>query len=277
MAGHAVADVIHLLAELIENATCFSPPAAVVRVRSHAADGRGARCVLTVEDCGFGMGEDALALANQVLSRPPDLDLRDRKLGFQVVGRLAQRYGVQVRLVPTPGGGITAVVTLPDALVTERPMASTRLRFAGVAGVAGVAPVSDPVSAPAAGLVDGPVGGFVDSRLGGLGDGFVDSRLDDLVGGLGDGQGGDLHGGGVRADVLTLPPTAEPGPAPAVRSSSLRTHRAHRHTSTERDRRRVMLSRFQAAQRAGKAVATAPAGSLTHGTGLGRIGSQEGV
>jgi hypothetical protein len=75
----------------------------------------------------------------------------------------------------------------------------------------------------------------------------------------------------------TNPAMAEPAMPTVVMASGRRTHRRRSLTSTERELRRAMLSRFQAAQRAGKAVATAPAGSLTHGSGLGRIGSEEGA
>jgi signal transduction histidine kinase len=120
VAGRAVADLAHLLAELIENATNFSPPNAEVRVRSHLVPGEGATFVLSVEDTGIGMPAEELDAANQLLSQPPDVDLRRSRLGFHVVSRLAKRYGLTVNLANTPGGGITALVTLPESLVSER-------------------------------------------------------------------------------------------------------------------------------------------------------------
>jgi signal transduction histidine kinase len=120
MAGRAVADMAHLLAELIENATMFSPPSSDVRIRTFLAPAGGARCILSIEDTGFGMSEADLADTNALLANPPDIDLRGRTLGFQVVARLARRYQVRVRLALTPGGGITALVALPDTLVAER-------------------------------------------------------------------------------------------------------------------------------------------------------------
>jgi signal transduction histidine kinase len=121
VAGRAVADLAHLLAELIENATTFSPPTADVRVRSHVAPGEWATYVLSVEDLGIGMSDDDIAEANRRLAEPPEVDLRrSTMLGFHVVGRLAKRYGIRVVLAHTPGGGLTALVTMPNDMVGER-------------------------------------------------------------------------------------------------------------------------------------------------------------
>jgi signal transduction histidine kinase len=122
VAGHAVADLAHLLAELVENATVFSPPQSSVRVRSHVSPTDGASVVISVEDTGIGMNDVDLRNANEVFVDPPDVDLRrSSMLGFHVVGRLARRYGLRVGIGPTPGGGVTAMVTLPADLVAERP------------------------------------------------------------------------------------------------------------------------------------------------------------
>jgi signal transduction histidine kinase len=119
--GRAVADVAHLLAELIENATTFSPPSRPVLVRSHLAAGEPRGFVVSVEDVGIGMSEDELQRANEVLADAPEVDLRRATmLGFHVVARLAARYGITVSVAPTPGGGVTALVRLPGALVGER-------------------------------------------------------------------------------------------------------------------------------------------------------------
>jgi signal transduction histidine kinase len=116
--GRAVADLAHLLAELIENAAVFSPPASEVRVRSHLAE--WSAYVLSIEDTGIGMPEADIEAANEVLADPPEVDMTRSTLGFHVVSRLAKRYNIRVRLASTPGGGITAMVTLPDDLVSER-------------------------------------------------------------------------------------------------------------------------------------------------------------
>jgi len=122
VAGRAVADLAHLLAELIENATTFSPPGSVVRVRSHLAPSGWSQFMLSIEDTGIGMSDADLAEANGVLSEPREVDMRRSTLGFHVVSRLARRYDIDVRVAPTPGGGLTALVTLPHQLVTERPV-----------------------------------------------------------------------------------------------------------------------------------------------------------
>ncbi|MGH9210535.1 MAG: sensor histidine kinase [Acidimicrobiales bacterium] len=126
LAGRAVADVAHLLAELIENATVFSPPSSIVVVRSYSAPGPRSASVLSVEDRGIGMTDADRQAANDLLADPPELDLRGTRLGFHVVGRLARRYGLGVSLASTPGGGVTALLTLPDDLVGERSVDSDR-------------------------------------------------------------------------------------------------------------------------------------------------------
>jgi signal transduction histidine kinase len=118
--GRAVADLAHMLAELIENATTFSPPGSEVRVRSHLSPGEESNYVLSIEDVGIGMSDADLIAANEMLADPPDIDPRRSRLGFHVVARLAQRYGLVVTLASTPGGGVTAMVMLPHDLVTER-------------------------------------------------------------------------------------------------------------------------------------------------------------
>ena len=115
--GVAVADVVHLLAELIENATVFSPPHTTVQVTGQSvAHGFS----LEIEDRGLSMNEESLAAANQRLSAPPEFDLSDTsRLGLFVVGRLAQRHGIKVTLRTSPFGGMTAIVLLPEELVVS--------------------------------------------------------------------------------------------------------------------------------------------------------------
>ncbi|MFD5420991.1 nitrate- and nitrite sensing domain-containing protein [Streptomyces sp. NPDC127069] len=115
VAGGSVADLTHLLAELIENAAQFSPPHTKVRVSGEPV---GAGYVLEVEDRGLGMGREALAGANRRIEQSEDLDLFDSdRLGLFVVSRLAARHGIRVHLRPSPYGGTTAVVLLPLALL----------------------------------------------------------------------------------------------------------------------------------------------------------------
>ena len=123
IAGSAVGDVTHLLAELIENATVFSPPHTTVRVHGErAANG----FVLEIDDRGLGMTPDALLDANLRLAETPEFELSDTdRLGLFVVSRLAQRQGVRVSLLSSPYGGITAVVLLPNALLIDGDDSST--------------------------------------------------------------------------------------------------------------------------------------------------------
>jgi signal transduction histidine kinase len=118
--GNAVADLTHLLAELVENAVHFSPPEASVILRTRPYLQTPGAHVLTVEDWGVGMRADDLAAANELLTTPRDVDLSvSQRLGLHVVARLAQRHGVAVSLTPTPGCGVTAAVVLPPSLFSD--------------------------------------------------------------------------------------------------------------------------------------------------------------
>ncbi|QES51477.1 ATPase [Streptomyces venezuelae] len=113
--GAAVADLTHLLAELIENATQFSPPHTKVRVTGEPV---GTGYALEVEDRGLGMGRDTLADANRRIEQSEALDLFDSdRLGLFVVSRLAARHAIRVHLRTSPYGGTTAVVLLPNSLL----------------------------------------------------------------------------------------------------------------------------------------------------------------
>ncbi|MBT2407314.1 MULTISPECIES: nitrate- and nitrite sensing domain-containing protein [unclassified Streptomyces] len=117
--GPAVADVTHLIAELLENATVFSPPHTAVQVHGErVANG----FTLEIHDRGLGMTPEALLDANLRLAETPEFELSDTdRLGLFVVSRLAQRHGVRVVLQHSPYGGTTAVVFLPADLLTEAP------------------------------------------------------------------------------------------------------------------------------------------------------------
>ncbi|GII02328.1 histidine kinase [Planobispora takensis] len=119
LVGTVVTDVIHLIAELVENATIFSPPNTTVRVHGETV-ARG--YAIEVEDRGLGMTPAELAHINERLADPPEFDLADSdRLGLFVVGRLAARHGIRVSLRPSPYGGTTAIVLIPAELVAERP------------------------------------------------------------------------------------------------------------------------------------------------------------
>ncbi len=117
LTGHAVADVVHLLAELIENATSFSPPGTKVQIATQqAANGY----VLEIEDRGLGMSDKELIDANQRLANPPAIDFAvSRVLGLYVVGRLARRHTIKVQLRHSWYGGVTALAMLPAGLITR--------------------------------------------------------------------------------------------------------------------------------------------------------------
>ncbi|MYS95036.1 MULTISPECIES: nitrate- and nitrite sensing domain-containing protein [Streptomyces] len=113
--GAAVADLTHLLAEIIENAAQFSPPHTRVRVTGEPV---GNGYAVEVEDRGLGMGKETLAEANRRIEQSEALDLFDSdRLGLFVVSRLAARHGVKVHLRTSPYGGTTAVVLVPTALL----------------------------------------------------------------------------------------------------------------------------------------------------------------
>ncbi|SCK57870.1 nitrate- and nitrite sensing domain-containing protein [Streptomyces sp. WMMB 322] len=115
--GGSVADLTHLIAELLENATVFSPPHTAVQVLGErVANGY----TLEIHDRGLGMAPDALLEANLRLAETPEFELSDTdRLGLFVVSRLAQRQGVRVSLQPSPYGGTTAVVLVPGRILTE--------------------------------------------------------------------------------------------------------------------------------------------------------------
>ncbi|SDM79007.1 sensor histidine kinase [Allokutzneria albata] len=119
--GSAVADTIHLVAELVDNATSFSPPRSQVQVHgSLAAKG----VVVEVEDHGLGMSEEDQAAANAMLSDPPEFDAMalkgDSRLGLFVVARLAARLGVNVELRTSPYGGTRAIILIPNEVLASK-------------------------------------------------------------------------------------------------------------------------------------------------------------
>jgi len=115
--GQAVNDVVHLLSELAENATTFSPADAPVNVSGHLLNSGGA--LLDITDQGVGMDADELAHANWRLDNPPVVDVAvSRRMGLFVVARLAARHGIRVRLRPA-SMGLTALVWLPDDVITH--------------------------------------------------------------------------------------------------------------------------------------------------------------
>jgi signal transduction histidine kinase len=115
VAGSAAADMSHLLAELIENATLFSPSETRVEVRAErVANG----FAIEIDDRGLGIEFRQMGVINQQLATPPDFDLANAdQLGLFVVGKLAARHSVRVSLRPSPYGGTTAVMLMPNSIV----------------------------------------------------------------------------------------------------------------------------------------------------------------
>src|SRR5512132_1325408 len=111
----AADDLAHLLAELVDNAVAFSAPETRVRVGGRKA---GPGYVVEVEDRGLGMTDGELAVVNRRLAGDPAAGHDpEQRLGAWVVGRLARRHDVSVRLRRSPQGGVTALVVLPERLV----------------------------------------------------------------------------------------------------------------------------------------------------------------
>jgi signal transduction histidine kinase len=120
MIGAVVADLIHLLAELVDNATSFSPPQSQVEVRGNVV-GRG--LVVEIEDQGLGIEPDQIEAFNAMLRDPPDFDVMalsaESRIGLFVVARLASRHGIKVTLRESVYDGVRAIVLLPSTLIAE--------------------------------------------------------------------------------------------------------------------------------------------------------------
>ena len=114
--GQAVSDVVHLTAELVENATSFSAADTPVTIAGHLLSSGGV--LLEITDQGVGMGAEEMAHANWRLDNPPVVDVAvSRRMGLFVVARLAARHGIRVRLRPAASGGLIALVWLPDETI----------------------------------------------------------------------------------------------------------------------------------------------------------------
>ncbi|MBT2487982.1 ATP-binding protein [Streptomyces sp. ISL-96] len=140
--GHAVADVIHLLAELVENATVFSAPHTTVLLRAQYVT---AGLAIEVEDRGLGMPLTEQNKMNALLHDPDNVNvgrlLQDGRIGLFVVSALARRHGITVRLQANIYGGVQAVLVLPQGLLGEEDQ--------GGLGRAATAGTRQPVPAPA--------------------------------------------------------------------------------------------------------------------------------
>ncbi|MBP2705288.1 nitrate- and nitrite sensing domain-containing protein [Microbispora sp. RL4-1S] len=162
LAGHAANDVVHLLAELVENAIAFSPRNTKVVVSSSPVE--GGAVMLGVTDAGIGMSPEEMAEINRRLAEPPTIDVSvSRRMGLFVVGRLALRHGIRVQLRRGDGAGVIAMVLFPAQLVSSADQAAAPGQPAvpeqvvAAAQPAGGPPVRQAFGDPGPG---GPAGGF---------------------------------------------------------------------------------------------------------------------
>lgn len=116
VSSHAAPDLIHLLAELFDNATAFSPPDSPVKVEATASP-EGVE--LTISDEGIGLAPGFLVETNELLRTPPDLDVQaSERMGLVVVSHLAARHQVRVSL-DSSAAGTTALVRIPCDLLSS--------------------------------------------------------------------------------------------------------------------------------------------------------------
>jgi signal transduction histidine kinase len=143
--GHAVADVIHLLAELVENATSFSEPHTQVLLRAQRVT---SGLAIEVEDRGLGMPPQEQARINALLAEPDHIDLSkllaDGRIGLYVVSALSRRHGIAVRLQSNIYGGIQAILIIPHGLLGEEPVEVPAQAATDMPRPAQVAPVQQP-------------------------------------------------------------------------------------------------------------------------------------
>lgn len=199
VAGPAVADLTHLIAELLENATAFSPPHTAAQVHGERVTNG---FTLEIHDRGLGMSPEDLFDANLRLAETPEFELSDTdRLGLFVVSRLARRQNVRVSLQPSPYGGTTAVVFIPAALLTDAPEtqgAGFRLDRKSP-GRGAEAPARRGTPTQVSSVLDGPV--------------ELEGPLD-LLGGLGDGLGREGDEDGAPVGLFRPRPPLRPADLP---------------------------------------------------------------
>ncbi|MEU3727376.1 ATP-binding protein, partial [Streptomyces sp. NPDC031705] len=213
--GHAVADVVHLLAELVENATVFSAPDTDVVVRAERVT---AGIAVEVEDRGLGMPAEEQHRMNLLLGDPDQVSVRhllaDGRIGLFVVAALARRHGIAVELKSNIYGGVLAVLVLPQGLLgAEAPTASDALGGSRTTSWGTVSwPTTDP--APAAGPVSGSAapGGGAGSMTPAAGPGRAPVRTVPPQG-LPRDPGGSVPAPGPAVRAPAREPGGDPGPA----------------------------------------------------------------
>ncbi len=134
--GSAVADVIHMIAELAENAVVFSPPNTPVLISGDVV-GRG--FAIEIEDRGLGLSEERRAELNDLLENPPPFDLSGSdQLGLFVASQLARKHNIRISLRGSPYGGTTAIVLIPTTLVVSEESYQQDVTDAGLGTGTGV-------------------------------------------------------------------------------------------------------------------------------------------
>jgi signal transduction histidine kinase len=238
IAGPAVADVIHLIAELAENAVVFSPPNTPVLITGDIV-GRG--FAVEIEDRGLGLSEERRAELNELLENPPPFDLSGSdQLGLFVASQLAKKHGIRISLRSSPYGGTTAIVLIPVTLVVgedsngesgpEPDTAPVQLTgrhaaredtgsFAGALG--GLAAVPDSYPSPGSTATSPDIYADAPGRFAAVPDGFteVPDGFTEAPDGLTEAPGGfsrALDDPAGFADT-TSPPAAEPAASSATR------------------------------------------------------------
>ncbi|MET8077373.1 nitrate- and nitrite sensing domain-containing protein [Streptomyces sp. NPDC005303] len=225
VAGRVVNDLVHLLAELLENATSFSSPQTKVKVTGHALpDGR---VLIEIHDTGIGLSPEDLAAINERLASPPTVDVSvSRRMGLFVVGRLSQRHGIRIQLRPSDSGGTTALVMLPVDVAQggKKPQPKPGQ---GAPGAPAAAQAAAGVAAARRGGGNGQGGGALGGAPGAAGGGALGAgapsggRLNAGQGPRaalpGSGQGGrpGAPGGPRGPQVPGIPPQGRPAPAGA--------------------------------------------------------------
>ncbi|WP_051342089.1 sensor histidine kinase [Pseudonocardia spinosispora] len=174
LAGRAASDVVHLVAELLDNATNFSPPDTQVVVGcTRTSNGT---LLIEIADQGVGMPGDELAALNARLAGDADMDVSaSRRMGLFVVGRLASRHGIGVRLSSSQreqaeNAGVTVAVTVPDALIIGDAEQDPRRQQQPETPAVTRAAVDDPTLVGiggAAGVVNGATNGAVNGAVNG--------------------------------------------------------------------------------------------------------------
>ncbi|MFI8346992.1 sensor histidine kinase [Streptomyces sp. NPDC085596] len=242
--GHAVADVIHLLAELVENATVFSAPQTQVLLRANLVT---SGLAIEVEDRGLGMPVEEQHRMNALLADPDQVNvaslLADGRIGLYVVSQLARRHGISVRLQTNIYGGVQAVLVVPQALLGASagavPEAEGAAGVRGADGVGGSVPsppaagaeVARPVGAGEQGGAGAPGASSAPSATGGVGTSGAPAtgrhrqvaRRGSGDAGAAVGAGAGADGGGVGTSGAVPPPLPmrgaqehRPNPAEAV-------------------------------------------------------------